>query len=76
MVVYKTSVIRHDELVEEFFSHELSRAVDVAESVVELNDIVTISTVIKSLDGYIDTDEPLVMWYKIVTVPKHLKYAY
>ena len=76
MLVYKTEVIRGDEVIAEFYLDELGKAVDAAEKVVENNDIVSISTALECLDGYTDTDDPLIMCYKIDTVPKYLKYAY
>ena len=76
MLVYKTEVIRGDEVIAEFYLDELGEAVDAAENIVENNDIVSISTALECLDGYTDTDDPLIMCYKIDTVPKYLKYAY
>ena len=76
MLVYKTEVIRGDEVIAEFYLDELGKAVDAAEKVVENNDIDSISTALECLDGYTDTDDPLIMCYKIDTVPKYLKYAY
>lgn len=76
MLVYKTEVIRGDEVIAEFYLDELGKAVDAAEKVVENNDIVSISTALECLDGYTDTDDPLIMCYKIDTIPKYLKYAY
>jgi len=76
MLVYKTEVIRGDEVIAEFYLDELGEAVDAAENIVEKNDIVSISTALECLDGYTDTDDPLIMCYKIDTVPKYLKYAY
>jgi hypothetical protein len=76
MLVYKTLVTRDDEVIDEFYMEELGEAVNIAESVVKKDDIVCISTALKCLDGYTDTDDPLVMCYKIDTVPKYLKYAY
>ena len=76
MIVYKTSVLRDDELIAEFYEDALGDAVNVAERVVKTNDIVSISTALKCLDGYTETDDPLIMCYKIDTVPKYLKFAY
>ena len=76
MLVYKTEVFRDDEVIAEFYEDELGDAVNAAEGVVKTNDIVSISTALECLDGYTETDEPLVMCYKIDTVPKYLKYAY
>jgi len=82
MLVYKTEVMRHNpilnesEVVAEFYLDELGEAVNAAEGVVETDDVVCISTALECLDGYTETDEPLIMCYKIDTVPKYLKYAY
>ena len=58
MLVYKTEVIRGDEVIAEFYLDELGEAVDAAENIVENNDIVSISTALECLDGYTDTDDP------------------
>ena len=69
MVVFRTTVMKDDKVIAQFYSHDLTEANDKAQAFAESGAVVTIATVIQAVDGEWEntSEDNLVMRYRYAT---------
>ena len=75
MIVYRTTVTKDDKVIAQFHSDDLTEANDKAHAVAESGAVVTITTVVRAVDGeWEDTSEDNLVLRYLYATPNDISY--
>ena len=75
MVVFRTTVMKDDKVIAQFYSNDLTEANDKAHAVAESGAVVTITTVVQAVDGeWEDTSEDNLVLRYLYATPNDISY--